>query len=331
MSSPLQVAYFIHGRGLEHAARSIPVAQRLRADGHGVTVHGGGDAIPLLADLDAWLPRPTLEANATALLRLPWRIAQDVANLGRERPDLVVSDGDQAALAAARTRGLRSLAIGHDLVFSSCALPDAVNATARRAQQRRGLIPTHLAEHRVAVHFLPVEAARDNTWVARPDGDASAATSNSGHYVAYFRDAGGGRVVEWLRAQGHEVRWFGPGATPANGASREIVDREHFRRELRSAAGVVGSAESQLLAECVLYGKPMLALYPAGDVEQELNAQLATAAQVAMCTTFTRVDAEFVERFAFRVEAREFARVALGDALRPASEVISELVTQMAE
>ncbi len=330
MTTALTVAYFVHGRGRGHASRSVPIIRRLLADGHQVTVHGGGDALDLVSELPEWHDRRPLRPGRTALLGLPWRVAQDLGTLGRQRPDLVISDGDQSALAAARLRRIRTLAVGHDLVFSSCSLPESASEPALRSQRRSGTIPTHLSEHRVAVHFLPIEATRDNTWIARPDGDADAKTSNQGHFVAYFRDADGEKVVDWLRSQDREVRWFGSGAKAPDRTATPLLERERFLRELRSAAGVIGSAGSNLLAECVLHGKPVLALYQESDAEHRLNANLAAAAHVAMDASFDRVDAEMVERFAFRVEAGEFARVALAEHLRPASDVVSELVAEMA-
>jgi UDP-N-acetylglucosamine--N-acetylmuramyl-(pentapeptide) pyrophosphoryl-undecaprenol N-acetylglucosamine transferase len=330
MTSALQIAYFVHGRGRGRASRSIPVARRLLADGHQVTVYGGGSDSHLLSELPQWHDRPPLEPGQSALLRLPWRVVKDLGALTRERPDLVISDGDQSALTAARLRRVRTLAVGPELVFSSCDLPASISKATLKSQRYRGAIPTHLAEHRVAVHFLPTEATRDNTWVARPDGDANATTANDGHFLAYFRDANGAKVVDWLRAQGRDVHWFGPGAKTPAGATGPFLERERFQRELRTAAGVIGSAGSQLLAECVLYGKPVLALYESSDTEQQLNANLAATANVAMSATFDRVDAELVERFAFRVDAGEFAKIALADHLRPVSEVTSEIVAEMA-
>jgi len=330
MTTALQVAYFVHGRGRGRAARSVPIVQRLIADGHRVTVHGGGDAANVLGHLPEWRDRRPLPLGRNALVGLPWRVATDIAAIGRDHPDLVISDGDQAALAAARARRIRTLAVGHDLVFSSCAVPESMHETARRFFRYRSAASTHLAEHRVAVHFLPIEATRDNTWVARPDGDADARVSSDGYFLAYFRDGNGAKVVNWLRAQGRDVRWFGPGATPANGSAGAFLDRESFQRELRQANGVVCSAGSNLLAECVLHGKPVLALYREEDTEHKLNAILASTAQVAISSTFDRVDAEMVERFAFQVDAREFRRIAIAEQLQPASEVISKLVAEMA-
>jgi len=328
MSPPLEVAYYVHGRGHGHAHRSVPVIHRLLADGHRVTTYGGGDAKDTLDELGEWHMRAPLRPGRRLLLTMAQRVAGDVWQLGRTRPDVVVSDGDQAALAAARLRRIRSLALGHELVFTSCDLPASAQPAALRFRRTNALVPTHAAEHRVAVHFLPIQPSRDNTWVARPDGDENLPTTNEGHYLAYFCDGNGSRVVEWLHALGCDVHWLGPGSPgPANAAN---VSRDSLLAELRGAAGVVGSVESNLLAECVLRGKPVLGLYHTDDKEQELNASLATSANVAMAASFDRIDAEFVERFVFRVQAAEFSRVALADHLRPASQVVSELVAEMA-
>jgi UDP-N-acetylglucosamine--N-acetylmuramyl-(pentapeptide) pyrophosphoryl-undecaprenol N-acetylglucosamine transferase len=323
---PLRIAYFIHGRGRGHASRSVPVARRLVGAGHEVSVHGGGNAQDLADETLDWRPRTPLLPGAGGVIRLPTQVARDIVELGRLRPDLVVSDGDQAILAAARARRIPALALGHDLVFTCCALPDSLPRAALRYEWANAATPTHLTRQRVAVHFLPATPSRAGTSVARPDGDRAPAATSGEHLVAYFRDANGAAVVEWIRALGWEVRWFGPGATTPDGNPSPFAGREEFQHELRTAAGVIGSAGSNLIAECVLHGKPLLALHRRDDTEQTLNALLARAANVAEASPIEQATRELATRFVDRVRAGDFAPVDLASQLRPVSDVMVELV-----
>ena len=326
----LRIAYYIHGRGRGHASRSVPVARRLVAAGHVVTVHGGGDASDLADETLDWRSRPPLVPGAGGISRLPRQIARDFTELGRLRPDLVVSDGDQAILAAARARRIPALALGHDLVFTCCSLPETLPRSALRYEWANALAPTYLTQRRVAVHFLPAETSRPGTALARPDGEPVQPSVSGEHFVAYFRDANGGEIVEWVRALGREVRCFGPGATTADGSPSPFAERERFQSELKTAAGVIGSAGSNLIAECVLHGKPLLALHRSDDTEQTLNAMIASAAHVAQALPIEQVTSKFVVRFVERVGAGDFSRIDLASALRPVSDVMVELVQAQA-
>ncbi len=327
---PFRIAYFIHGRGRGHASRSVPVARRLVAAGHEVSVHGGGNAQDLADEALDWRPRSPLLPGTGGVVRLPAQVARDVAELGRLGPDLVVSDGDQAILAAARARRVPALALGHDLVFTCCALPATLPRAALRYEWANAAAPTHLTRQRVAVHFLPAEPTRPGTVVARPDGERASDAAAGEHFVAYFRDGNGAPIVEWIRELGREVRWFGPGATTVDGRPVPFADREQFQRELQSAAGVIGSAGSNLMAECVLHGKPLLALHRSDDTEQTLNALLATAADVALGAPIEQVTRQLATRFVDRVQAGDFAEVDLVGQLRPVTDVMTELVDELA-
>jgi hypothetical protein len=322
---PSHIAYYIHGRGRGHASRSLPVAQRLGAEGYAITVHSGGDAEDLRGAASNWQSRPPLMPGFGAV-RLPLRVAGDLGQLGRERPDLVVSDGDQPVLIAARARRLPALALGHDLVFTCCDLPPGLPRASLCYEWANAAVPTYFVQHRVAVHFLPVEPTRPGTRVARPDGEVIPTVERGEHFVAYFRDANGGPIVGWMRALGCDVRWFGPGATAPDGSCVPFASREKFQHELLTAAGVVGSAGSNLVAECVLHGKPLLAVHRCDDTEQELNAALAAAANVALAAAIEHSTRAVAARFVDRVRAGDFARVPIAEQMRPVSDVMSELV-----
>jgi hypothetical protein len=94
---------------------------------------------------------------------------RDVRALRRAGTELVISDGEQSVLLAARTDGLPTVAVGRDLVYTTCRLPVPVGHPRAWLERLNAVIPTRLASWRVAAHFLPVDTQRAQTLVARPD------------------------------------------------------------------------------------------------------------------------------------------------------------------
>ncbi|MEM9874761.1 MAG: glycosyltransferase family protein, partial [Myxococcota bacterium] len=225
--------------------------------------------------------------------------------------------------------GIPTIAVGHGLVFAGCALPSDLPAPSLWHQRANTVIPTTLAHFRVAVHFLPCRPSGAGVTVARPDLDpllSAASSSDDGTIVGYFRFGRSRAVMAALRAEGLEVRAFGSGP----GAAR--FDRAQFRSALRDCRAVVSNAGSNVLAECVALGKPVLAVYASDHHEQRLNASLVDAAQVgigACLDTFETPETgrAVAERFARRLKTNDFAAVSLREALPPASAVVARLVT----
>ena len=326
-----RVEYYIHGRGRGHASRSAPIVRRLLKAGHRVGVYGGGDGVAMLQDCPEKFDRLPLLPGPLALPRLMARAHADRRDMQARRPDIVVSDGDQAALLAACMLRIPTLAIGHDLVFSCCELPAELDRRALLAQRANAAIPTYLAQRRIAVHFLPVRLQRRHTVLARPDsvGLSATQTRDEGYLLAYFRDGNGGRIVGALRGLGQQVHWFGPGARDGRGRPVPELGRESFRDELTRCSAVVASAGSNLLAECVLLGKPILALHRVADSEQALNAAWAAAARVAMAARFEDGEQAALQCFLARLAARDFSVTPLVQALRPVSDVAESSVSEL--
>ena len=330
----VEVHYYVHGRGRGHASRARDVTRALTERGVGFELFGGGDAADLLGRHPRWHGRAPLQPGVFAVPRLLGRTLHDARALGRRRPDAVISDGDQPALCAARLLGVPSLAIGHDLALTLCDLPRAIRWD-RRWHQRLNALPMRLAERWVAVHFLPLSAARPNLIVARPDCteaalDPDAAPALPPDFVlCYFRDGDGEPVVRQLRAAGQRVVWFGPEASAAEGVSAFALNTPAFRHALVRCSAVVASAGSNLLAECVTFGKPMFALYRARDSEQAINAQLAEAAGVAASATLERLNQPQLTHFLGRVRSGDFARHDLKAALPPVSVAVAGALLEL--
>ena len=300
-----------------------------------VELFGGGDAADLLAGHPRWKPRSSLRPGVFSVPTLACHTLRDVAALRRARPHLVLSDGDQPALCAARLLGIPSVAVGHDLALTACELPARMNPV-WRWHQRVNAWPAYVADRLVAVHFLPARALRPNVVVARPDcvdAGASASRTRGGlpaeFVLCYFRDANGARVVQLLAAAGVRVVWFGREARAAPGVWAYPFADDAFRAALRCCAAVIASSGSNLLAECVALHKPMLALHHGRDYEQALNAELAERADVAQRAKFEAVSARDVEHFLTRVRAQSFAQVELASALPPVSDVVVRSVLDL--
>lgn len=324
----MRIALYVHGRGRGHASRSRSVAHALRAEGHALRILAGGDAVDMLRDDPDWQQRQPV-VPGSVLSTTPGRLREELALLREWSPELVISDGDMPSVLAARALRVPALAIGHDLIFSRCVLPgDTPRAALLR--ERVNSAHTRLARFGVAVNFLPLDAANDRVRVARPDLREAlrGETRDEGHIVAYFRDPNGAPVLEALVRAGERVKLFGARFEPPPGVEPQPFDDRAFAEALLGARAVVGSSGSNLLAECVALGKPLLALYAKGDAEQRINGHLLEAAQVGTSARFDAPMAPVVSRFLARVEARDFARASL-DAMPTASEAIVQLLSQV--
>ena len=302
-----RVVYYVHGRGRGHASRAVWLAQAALEAGHQVRLRAGDQALDLLATRFPVERIRSIRRGAPGVVDFPARLREEVRILREFSPDLVVSDGDAPALAAARWLGLPAVAIGHDLVFSRCRLPPlpwrpllSCRSTAWMASATRRAI---------AVHFLPVEPLDSGVAVARPvtPPPREVPTDGAGAVVAYFRDANGQRILSALERLGAPLLAFGQGARGFDGAA--------FPAYLQGASAVVSSAGSNVLAECVLLEKPVLALHRRDDHEQALNALLIERSGAGMRATFEEVTVATLETFWRRVRSGDFRKIPLAQRL----------------
>jgi uncharacterized protein (TIGR00661 family) len=325
----VKISYFIHGRGHGHASRALSIVPALRRAGHLVSVYTGGDGTDLIATLGDFEHVDPILPGAVGLSRLPLRLSRDHRRIRRERPALVISDGDMPSLTVAKAFRIRTLAIGHDLVFSRCELPADLPRRHMRTQRRSGFFAHHLSDFGIPVHFLPIEPSARNTRVARPAlrPELAGEVDNSGPVLCYFRDRNGRPAVDLAAAAGAQVVCFGDPDLSGPGIDARPFDREAFAEMFRTCSAVIGSAGSNLLAECVMLKKPVLALHRKSDSEQLMNGILAEAAQVAQTATFEGLSSADVTRFLDRVKAEDFAQVDLVGALPDAATAVLEAIT----
>jgi hypothetical protein len=281
----------------------VSLVQAALDSGHRVRLRAGEQALDLLAGRFPVEGIRSIRRGVRGVVDFPARLREETRVLREFSPDLVVSDGDAPALAAARLLGLPALAVGHDLVFSRCRLPPlpllpllSCRSTAWMASATRRAL---------AVHFLPTEPLDDGVMVARPAMPAPRETpaDGAGALIAYFRDANGQRILDAIERLGAPVLAFGQGPRGFDG--------ETFPAYLQGASAVITSAGSNVLAECVLLEKPVLALHRRGDHEQALNALLLERSGAGMRATFEEVTSATLATFWRRVQSGDFPKIPL--------------------
>jgi uncharacterized protein (TIGR00661 family) len=276
-----RVHLFVHGRGQGHATRSLAVGRALADAGCEVDVSAGPDALAVLRGTFDVRPvdslPPAMSTAAVGLLAK--RVAGDRARLRARRPDVVVSDGDLPGAAAARSLGVPVVAIGHGLTFLVCRAPMAVDRAAWYREAAKAWVASAPAAKRVAVNFVPLVLRRDDAILARPTLRLPERRDPvPGKIVCYFRDAPVREAFAALVALGKTPVSYGRTDPEIEGIEHRARDRERFMEDLSDAEGVVASAGSQLISECVALGLPFFGLYGRGDDEQALNVAMLRAA-----------------------------------------------------
>lgn len=292
---------YVHGRGRGHASRCVPICETLRARGHTVRAIAGEDAFEVLAtvvptDAVASLP-PSL--GPASVPRLLARVFDAVARTRAAHADVIVSDGDLPGLLGARLCGVPTVAVGHGLVFAACARP----AEAPRGPWLRESLKARLssvgARRRVAVNFVALPLRARDTVLARPPVRPWPQGHARREIVGYFRDGLDARTAELLARTAGPMRVFartGPARLP-EGITLERPDQAAFTQALAHARAVIASAGSQLMAECVAHGMPLLALYRRDDDEQRLNVHMLQAAGLGRGVPLDALDAPTIAAF----------------------------------
>jgi len=331
-----RIDYAVHGHGRGHASRARTVITALLAAGHTVKIHAGGDGTSLLSGLGEVYPRPPIFPGRGAVAALLQRAFGDSARLRIDRPDLVITDGDQAIVLGARRARLPCLAIGHDLVFSACTLPSGLQRRSLAREQLNAVVPTRFATARIAVHFLPIAPRLLHTRVARPLAPLDlaevpdvGALPTAPFLLAYLADGDRESVLARLDEAGVDVVVFGDGLRARGRVRTQPISRPRFVAHLRRALGVVATAGSNVLAECVLTLKPVLALHTGRHHEQALNAMLVERAGVGEAVRIGSLTAPTIRAFVARAMSGTFAHIELASALRPLDEVALESVTEL--
>lgn len=308
-----RVHYYVHGRGRGHATRTLPVLEALRSAGHEVRVFAGDDAVAVLRSDRSCTPVASLLPSQRLGLapRLAARVARAVAELRRDRADLVVSDGDLPGIVAAGLCGRPALAVGHAEMFSGCSRPAGVPHGPWLREAARAWASAPTASARVAVSFVALEPRTPRTVVARPVGPALPATAGDRRIVCYFRDENGAGVLRRLVEQGQAPVLHSRRGCAVAGVEARPLGREEFLASLASARGVVASAGSQLISECVHHRIPIFALHDRRDDEQRVNVALLRSTGLGDGCAFSELEPARLRAFVAGLDApRPPARIA---------------------
>lgn len=312
--------------------RTRAVLARLEREGHELHVFGGGQARDILGERPDFTP-VRLTAPGPGLLRsIGARLPEDRARLERLEPDLVITDSDLSSLHIAAVLRIPSIALGHGLVFGHCRLPRFLPTRGVLRETLNSGSSSWLAWRKVAVHFADAPIKTERGVLARPDlrDGLAPQPDHDGFVLTYFRDNNGAKVLQKLLDRGEEVVCFGRGEVPA-GVTLRAPSAAGFAEALGRCRAVVASAGNHLPAECAMLGKPMLALYKAGDVEQTMNAMLHEHAGYGPAGALEAVSAAQLDAFFDAADAGHYPREAAAAALRampPVSEVVSALIAE---
>ncbi len=295
-----RIHYYVHGRGRGHASRTLRIVTALREAAFEVDVFAGADAVSLLDDhfhvnpVESLLPGSALRLGKTLLTRL----RSGLARAARDRPFLVISDGDLPGILTATIRGIPSIAVGHAELFSQTERPGGVSPFPWAKEKWVARLSALTASRHVAVHFRPATPLTEKTLVAAPAVNVIAPREPLDvDAVCYFRDDNGTHIVKELVRAGLRPWLFTNSKPQIEGADVKSIDRETFEDALARTKIVVASAGSQLISECVLSGIPFFALYKANDSEQRLNVEMLAASGIGQGESFEQFRPEALLRF----------------------------------
>jgi len=321
-----RIDIYVHGRGRGHATRCAAIATRLAGDGHELRAFAGADALAILRNVLPTHGVDSLPARARAgtLVRLVRRVGQACVEIVRRRPDVIVSDGDLPALLAARVCGVPGVAVGHGLVFAGCERPRTLPRLAWWREAVKARVSSSGARRRVAVGFVPLRVRTRDLVLARATVPACL-RGEPREVVVYFRDGIDPTTLAAIRRAAPHARVF----AEDGGKGTAAIDRSAFVAALARARAVIASAGSQLIAECVAWGIPLLAVYAADDDEQRLNAQMLASAGLGVALDRSRLDAATVRDFLARASAAGAPRWRTVDAAEAVARACTDLISEV--
>lgn len=294
------IVYSMSGEGRGHAARARAVVEAMRGR-HSLTLFASDCAYQMLSALYDGsdvrvLPIPglcfayagpsrvdlirTLGLAARFRITMQRHVAAALRELDRIAPDLVIADFEPVLPRAARVAGVPFVSFDHQhyLVVSDFSeLPFALRQQAYAAAPFvRALYDWQRATIVSSFYTPPLKAAhRDTTFVGtlmRPEV-LRARPEHGTHLVAYIRRHAASSTLAVLAASGREVRVYGLGEAPAQGALRFLpIDERAFLADLAGCAAVITTAGNQLVGEALYLGKPLLVMPERFNFEQAVNA-----------------------------------------------------------
>jgi uncharacterized protein (TIGR00661 family) len=298
-----KIFYSMSGEGRGHASRVATIVARLQLQ-HDLTLFAPDQAYEYLTGRNAAGHGPgTTRVHAIPGLRFHytggrinlvktlltglefWRrsgpIIRSVGEMiGRERPDLVITDFEPLLPRAARCWGVPCLSLDHQHFLTTFDLGVLPRRLRIAAWLMRWVVATHCPWPRqVAVtsfFHAPLRRGHQQTRLLGPivREQVRRATLRSGDYlVSYIRPQTPPHVIRVLRNAPCEVRVYGAGQRGREGRLRwRAFDATGFAEDLAGCRALVGAAGNQTLGEALYLGKPVLALPERRHFEQNINA-----------------------------------------------------------
>ena len=315
-----RIHYGLAGEGRGHAVRARTLLEELQV-AHTVTVHAPGDAYSFLAPLYAGNRRIEIREvpglrwsygrrgqvavvrsarqSAAYLAALPGLIARLHRVLIDERAELVITDFEPALSRAARRAGVPLVAVDHQAFLTTSDLSELPVTLRAHAAFMGAFVArwTPRPDLRVVSSFyrpklragVGADVRQANVFLRRALREAEPVRGN--HVLAYLRPGVPECALDVLRRAPIEVRLYGRGEGPREGALvRRPVDEAGFLADLLNCTAVISTAGNQLIGEALALGKPVLAAPELGNREQELNAWFLARTPGGSATTFESFD-----------------------------------------
>lgn len=324
------IYFSMSGEGRGHATRALALVDRLRRR-HDVRVFAPGDAHELLAPAcrerdvpvtripgisHAYDGRGRLDTLRTALGgaryagRLPGTLRRLERIFERERPDLVVTDFEAALPRVAERLGVPYVSVDHQhflLVNDLAGLPARLRRLARIVSL---VVLAYYRRQRETIVSSFYRTPLRRRWrgvtqvgvLLRPEL-ASFPARHGEHLTVYIRRKAPPGLLATLRRSGREIRVYGLGARPPDGALHfRAIDARRFLADLGTGHALVCTAGNQLVGEAFHLGKPVLSLPEEGNFEQEINARFVAKSGAGDFAPIRELDGRRLGLFLERVE-----------------------------
>jgi len=355
-----KIAYALAGEGRGHATRSRTVADGLLERGHSILFLTGDDGCDFLSE--AYREHPGVDLIRIPVLRFAYkgrgplkkvsaaktlsnslkfamhmreesrRAVEALKHLNFE-PDLVITDFEPLAWRIARRLRKPLISLDNQHFFRYARL-DRLPARLWRLNLLIGLICQIIAPSKRATlisKFVPddyIKPKSDRHMIGpliRPEIRRSYESVEPDDFIlCYLRPSVAEHVLPAIVQSGKRAVVYGLGEKPDDGnVSFRAVSSAGFARDMYCCERMVTSAGNQSIGECLYLRKPFLLIPEPGQMEQEINACLASqlGAQVAK--------GDFGESFREFLESDERPKYPFtGDAVEKAVQIIDEIIAE---
>jgi len=299
----MRILYGVVGEGMGHAMRSRVILDELVKE-HTIQVVVSGRAYDYLEkraseqlsvkqiwgytlvyednEVQTW---KTLAANLKgAVSGWPKNIRAYYDIVNKFEPDVVISDFETWSYLFAQRHNIPVISVDNMQIINRCThAPEMLQGVLKDFELTRAIVKAKVAgafHYHITTFFYPTVRKENTTLhppILRPE-ILAAKPGNGDHLVVYSTSTTNTELPEILKRSGRECRVYGLRrdlkAEVTDGNLRYMPFSEAgFIEDLRTAAGVIGSAGFTLMGEAVYLQRPMLAVPVQGQFEQILNAR----------------------------------------------------------